>query len=198
VALESYTPDHGNGRGDLRCRQWLTDFTTTIDAICRILHDTATTSINGITPNFVDKSRKMKSVQGGLTHRSRVAWKPRRKGDLLEEGRSKYERSLINQISAISVQDDVDLPSWRTLSEMMSKSGGHRIPEGQPVAAVCATIPADDLEKLGISREKALVPGLWEMRSENTDSDDSDEDSVGSKKQEDEHRQDSDVSDEEL
>jgi hypothetical protein len=115
------------GEGDLRCRQWLTDFTTTIDTICRILNETATTSMNGITPSLVDECRKVKSVQDGLTHRSRVAWKPRR---------SKYELSLINQISAISVPEDVDLPSWRTLPEMMSKSGGHQIPEDQPAAAV--------------------------------------------------------------
>jgi hypothetical protein len=112
--------------------------------------------MNGITPNFVDECRKVKSAQDGLTHRSRVAWKPRWKGDLLEKGQSKYERSLINQISAISVQDDVDLPSWRTLPEMMSKSGSHQTPEDQPVAAVCVTISAEDLEKLGISRER-----LW-------------------------------------
>jgi hypothetical protein len=56
-----------------------------------------------------------------------------------------------------SCPDDVgELSAWRALPEMMSGSGGHQMPETQTVAAVCATVSADDLEKLGISRERRL------------------------------------------
>ncbi|ERF70576.1 hypothetical protein EPUS_07873 [Endocarpon pusillum Z07020] len=55
---------------------------------------------------------------------------------------------------------------------------------------------ADNLQNLGVSKEKALVPGLWEVRK-NEAVDDSDEESVGSKKNEDDSKE-SDDSDEEI
>lgn len=56
---------------------------------------------------------------------------------------------------------------------------------------------ADKLQSLGVSKEKASVPGLWEARAKNEAVDESDEESVASKEIEDDSKE-SDDSDEEL
>ncbi|KAF7510631.1 hypothetical protein GJ744_006243 [Endocarpon pusillum] len=59
------------------------------------------------------------------------------------------------------------------------------------------TVRADNLQHLGVPKEKALVPGLWEVREKNEAVDESDEESVASKQNEDDSKG-SDDSDEEL
>lgn len=218
------------GQRDLECKRKLAEFARIYNERSSILYATDSKSSNRIKFNFTDEPSEVTNTPSKLTHRTRVTLTPCRKSGLWETGgRSKLEQRLIEQISAISVQEDLEnMSPWRVLPEQqhVQKTGttfvsGERLSETNNVAATPVTVAtpttamgakenhgalgseeqphtfAEKLQKHGISSDKALVPGLWQMRAEAADSDESDMDSVGSKEDGD-GSQESDDSDEEL
>jgi hypothetical protein len=126
------------GELDKECKRKLADSTREFSEKCDNAPISSTTSSKRVTfdftiqcpggPTFNSTTEPRRATTGPIRSTPRTRTKPtfRRNPDIWGTGRSESERSLIEQISAISVQDDVEnLPSWRVLPkpERDEKSG---------------------------------------------------------------------------